>query len=438
MAADTPNAAEARLSRQVTHPQLTPLPSLCPPATRRTWTRQTTLAVPNDCPHPHSVRVAASIDACRWLPISAEPDHICKGTAWLTCTPGCNAMPCGDSRRSFLAAFNHFQTHLHLPCYSMQDQQTFLSCCTRLHLLLCSAQRFHAGTPNLLERIQVGLMKCFKDRDIGRPVIVVYSQMPYTNCCSSCSPEVRCSYHHHLPRDPRLIYDHQALLDEASIIDFNSNDCQQCKSRVQAYFRSTDCWKHLDTNCQELSALKIPEASLLPSCHFTHFVFLTDVDMPLPATFLTVKDWPKLTHFRVSIWLSNPHQDVSQWFSVNGTTLHSVLATRLQVLLLVFVLDVTYGQAAGPYSHDVGGDIDRDFVTSGEHFGFEDCHVVVGVTNRGFSFDCVHNWWEIARIYQGGEKQVKPVLYEGFLSRCPLQVLWVHFLPPVFQLIIRS
>ena len=144
--------------------------------------------------------------------------------------------------------------------------------------------------------------------------------------------------------------------------------------------------------------------------------------MPLPTTFLTVKKWPDLMHLQVSIWLSKPHQDVSQWFSVNGTTLQSVLATRLQVLLLVFVLDVTYGQGAGPYSHDVGDDIDRNFVISGEHFGFKDCRVVVGVTNRGFSFDCVHDWWEITRISQG-EKQVKPVPYEGFVSRCPLQVL---------------
>ena len=160
--------------------------------------------------------------------------------------------------------------------------------------------------------------------------------------------------------------------------------------------------------------------------------------MPLPATFLTVKNWLDLTHLRVTIWLSNPYQDVSQWFSANGTTLQCVLATRLQVLLLVFVLDVTYGQAAGPYSHDVGDDIDRDFVTSGDHFGFEDCRVVVGVTNRGFSFDCVHDWLEIARIYQGGEEQVNPVPYEGFLSGGPLQVLRVHFLPPVFRLKIRS
>ena len=46
----------------------------------------------------------------------------------------------------------------------MREQQTFLSCSTRLHLQACSAQQFHAGTPDLLERIQVGLMKCFKDR----------------------------------------------------------------------------------------------------------------------------------------------------------------------------------------------------------------------------------------------------------------------------------
>ena len=243
--------------------------------------------------------------------------------------------------------------------------------------------------------------------------------MPYTNCCSSCSPEVRCSYDHRLPRD---IDDRQALLDEVSIIDFNSNDCQQCKSRVQAHFGSTDCWKHLDPKCQELSAIEIPEASP-PRSPLTHFVFLTDVDKPLPPTFLTVKDWPDLTHLRVSIWLSQPHDDVSKWFSANAKTLQSLLVPRLEVLLLVFVLDVTYGQATEPYSHDVGDDLDRDFVTSGKHFGLEDRRVVVGVTNRGFSFDCVHDWWEIATTYQGGEMQVQPVPYEDFVSRCPLQVL---------------
>ena len=46
----------------------------------------------------------------------------------------------------------------------MRNQHTFLSRCTRLHLLPCSAQRFHAGTPDLLDRIQVGLIKCYKDR----------------------------------------------------------------------------------------------------------------------------------------------------------------------------------------------------------------------------------------------------------------------------------